>query len=122
MFISGLNHPGEFKVLFSEGEHWRTGVYRPQFRDISEITELEQHSCPESFLLLAGEITMLYRNDKGNLVEKPLKPFELVTFTEPHAGYSSAGDGIAIVIENAKFQTVYTDIKTFKETRRVTIA
>ena len=111
----------EWEVIFNEGTNWRIGIYRPKYRSADEITELEQHNCPESFLLLQGELTMLYRDSAGVLQHKPLKPMELVTFTEPHAGFSPDHSGIACVVENAKFSTIYTDIRTGSETRRVSV-
>ena len=116
-----LKVPNEWKVLFSEGEKWRIGVYRPKPTGPAEIKELEQHSCPESFLLIEGEIVMVYRDDGGKLQEKKLDPMQLVTFTEPHAGYSPLGDGVALVVEDAKFETEYTDIKTKEQTRVVKV-
>ncbi len=111
----------EWEVIFNEGKHWRIGIYRPRYRNRDEIRELEQHSCPEAFLLLEGELTMLYRDASGALREKPLSKGELVRFSEPHAGFSANLDGVAFVVENAKFETVYTDIKTSQETRRVSV-
>lgn len=111
----------EWEVIFNEGRHWRIGIYRPKYRSATEITELEQHTCPESFLLLAGSLTMLYKNAEGLIGKKQLLPMELTTFTEPHAGFSPNLDGVAIVVENAQFETVYTDIQSGNETRRVQI-
>lgn len=112
----------EWEVIFSEGKNWRIGIYRPKFAASAEITELEQHTCPESFLLLQGNLVMLYRDTEGRVHEKALKPMELVTFTEPHAGFSPDGSGVAFVVENATFDTVYTDVASGSETRRVSVS
>jgi hypothetical protein len=120
-----LTHPikaqKEWEVIFSEGKNWRIGIYRPKFRGTAEIRELEQHTCPESFLLLEGKLTMLYRQADGSLAEKDLKPMELTTFTEPHAGFSPDLSGVAFVVENAAFETIYTDIQTQAVTRTVRV-
>jgi hypothetical protein len=50
-----------------------------------------------------------------------LQKRELVTFSEPHAGFSANLDGVAFVVENANFETIYTDILTGQETRRVSV-
>ena len=111
----------EWEVIFNEGKNWRIGIYRPRFTSASEIRELEQHTGPESFLLLEGKLTMLYRKADGSLAEKELQPMELTTFEEPHQGFSADGSGVAFVVENAKFETVYTDIISLAETRRVRV-
>lgn len=111
----------EWEVIFNEGKHWRIGIYRPKYRSAAEIHELEQHSCPESFLLLEGSLTMLYKNAEGAMCEKQLMPMELTTFTEPHAGFSPELNGVAFVVENAKFETVYTSVASGAETRRVRV-
>ena len=112
----------EWDVIFNEGNHWRIGVYRPKYRSAAEISELEKHTCPEAFLLLQGNLTMLYKQEDGSLTEKQLQPMELTIFTEPHAGFSPDLSGVAFVVENAKFTTQYTDIVTGNNTRSVTVA
>lgn len=121
MITTAIRAEKEWEVVFNEGNHWRIGIYRPKYRSAAEITELEQHTCPEAFLLLQGQLTMLYKEANGTLREKQLQPMELTTFTEPHAGFSPDLSGVAYVVENAKFETVYTDIRTGKETRRVVV-
>lgn len=121
MHVASINPTKEWEVIFNEGQNWRIGIYRPRYRARDEIRELEQHSCPEAFLLLQGELTMLYRDEAGKLQEKALQKGELVTFSEPHAGFSASLDGVAFVVENARFETVYTDIMTGQETRRVSV-
>jgi hypothetical protein len=111
----------EWEVIFTANPKWRIGVYRPQHRDKNEITELEQHTCPESFILLAGNLTMVYRNAIDQIVEKILEPMELTTFTEAHSGYSHDGTGIALVIEDAGFETQYTSAETGLPTRKVVV-
>lgn len=111
----------EWQVISEKNDNWRIGIYRPKYRSPAEIHELEEHTCPESFLLLQGNLIMLYKNPDGSLAEKKLAPMELTTFTEPHAGYSPDLDGVAFVVENAKFETAYADIKTGEITRRVRV-
>lgn len=111
----------EWQVISETNANWRIGVYRPKYRSAAEINELEEHSCDESFLLLKGTLIMLYKNADGSLSEKILAPMELVTFTEPHAGYSPNLDGVAFVVEDAKFETTYTDIKTGAVNRKVRV-
>ena len=111
----------EWEVIFSEGNHWRIGIYRPKYSAAADIREFEQHSCPESFLLLEGNLVMLYKKADGSVAEKQLQPMELTTFTEPHAGYSPDFSGVAFVVENARFETTYTDVVTGDVTRRVRV-
>ena len=122
MITTAIRADKEWEVVFNEGNHWRIGIYRPKYRSAAEITELEQHTCPEAFLLLQGQLTMLYKEADGTLREKQLQPMELTTFTEPHAGFSPDLSGVAYVVENAKFTTQYTDIATGNNTRSVTVA
>lgn len=121
MVTTAIKADKEWDVIFNEGKNWRVGIYRPKYKSAGEITELEQHNCPEAFLLLQGRLTMLYKEANGTLREKQLQPMELTTFTEPHAGFSLDLSGVAFVVENAKFETVYTDIETGEETRRVEV-
>lgn len=121
MTTTTINARKEWEVIFNEGKNWRIGIYRPKFRTRGEITELEQHTCPESFLLLEGNLTMLYRQVDGSLAEKQLQPMELTTFTEPHAGYSSDLSGVAFVVESAAFETTYTNIQSGAITRKVEV-
>lgn len=116
-----INANKEWDVIFNEGKNWRVGIYRPKPKSAAEIKELEQHDCPESFLLLEGHLVMLHKNADGSIAEKKLQPMELTTFTEAHAGYSPDGSGVAFVVENAKFETIYTDRLTGAETRRVQV-
>ncbi len=121
MYSAPIKPTKEWEVIFNEGQNWRIGIYRPKYRSRDEIRELEQHSCPEAFLLLQGELTVLYRDGSGTLQEKQLSKGELVTFSEPHAGFSANLDGVAFVVENARFETIYTDIVSGAETRRVRV-
>lgn len=121
MITTAITAQKEWEVIFSEGKNWRIGIYRPKYRAAAEITELEQHTCPESFLLLKGNLTMLYRQADGSLAEKQLQPMELTTFTEPHAGFSPDLSGVACVVENAAFETTYTDIGSGTVTRKVEV-
>jgi len=122
MISAAIRASKEWEVLFSEGKNWRVGIYRPKYRAASEIPELEQHTGPESFLLLEGNLTMIYRQADGSLAEKKLQPMELTTFTEPHAGFSPDLNGVAFVVENALFETEYTDIHSQQVTRKVQVA
>jgi hypothetical protein len=117
-----ITAPKEWDVLFSHEKNWRIGAYRPRHRAAAEITELEQHTCPESFVLLEGEVVMIYREATGEIREKKLLPLELTTFTEPHAGYSPQGNGLALVVENAVFETTYTGKTSGAFMRRVSVA
>lgn len=121
MITTAITAQKEWEVIFNEGRNWRIGIYRPKYRAVSEIGELEQHTCPESFLLLRGELTMLYRQADGSLAEKQLQPMELTTFTEPHAGFSRDLSGVAFVVESAAFETTYTDIGSGAVTRKVEV-
>lgn len=121
MTTKPINADKEWQVISEKNDNWRIGIYRPKYRSAAEIHELEQHTCPESFLLLQGSLTMLYKDADGSLKEKQLAPMELTTFSEPHAGYSPDLDGVAFVVENAKFETTYTDIKTGAVTRKVRV-
>lgn len=121
MTSAAITAQKEWEVIFNEGKSWRIGIYRPKYRTAAEIRELEQHTCPEAFLLLEGQLTMLYRQADGSLAEKTLQPMELTTFTEPHAGFSPDLSGVAFVVENALFETTYTDIQSGAVTRKVEV-
>jgi len=121
MIATPITGDKEWNVIFNEGTHWRIGIYRPKYTRAQDILELEQHSCPESFLLIEGEITMLFKNKNGEIAEKPLDKHSLITMTGPHAGFSPRSDGMALVVENAIFETIYTSRDSGEETRRVQV-
>lgn len=121
MITTTITAEKEWQVISSPNDNWRIGIYRPKYRAAAEILELEEHTCPESFLLLKGTLVMLYKQGDGSLAQKQLIPMELTTFTEPHAGFSPDLDGVAFVVEDAKFETSYSEIASGKITRKVRV-
>lgn len=121
MICQNINATKEWEVLFTAENAWRVGIYRPKFSSADEIFELEKHTCPEAFLLLEGDITILFKNSNGAIAQKHLKKNELVVVTEPHAGFSPHRDGVAIVIENAVFSTDYTSRENDRVIRSVRV-
>ncbi len=121
MICQKINATKEWEVLFTAENAWRVGVYRPKFSSADEILELEAHSCPEAFVLLEGDITLLFRNSDGWIAQKRLEKNELIVVTEPHAGFSPRLDGVALVIENAVFSTDYTTKEDGRATRSVRV-
>lgn len=97
-----------WQVLCGDPDHWRAGLWSPPETQASHCTELEQHTCPELFLLLEGHITLLLFED-GRVRELPLEPGRPVLVTAPHAGYCPHGPhtGVAFVVERDLFSTLY---------------
>ncbi len=100
-----------WQVLCGDNDHWRVGIYSPAETSLDEIHELERHDCPELFLLLQGEITLVLCT-QGKLEKIPLKPLQPVLVTAPHNGFCPQGahSGMAIVVERDRFVTEYQPV------------
>ena len=48
-----------WQVLCGDTGNYRIGVYSPAATSVGQIEELEEHDCPELFLLLEGELSLL---------------------------------------------------------------
>ena len=101
-----------WQVLCGDAGHWRAGFYSPSFTLMSQIIELERHSCPELFLLISGRLTVVVA-DCGELHEIALEPGKPVLVTGPHAGFCPDGvhTGAAFVVERDRFETEYRSVK-----------
>ena len=105
----------QWQVLCGDFGHWRAGVYSPAETSAEQLTELEQHSCPELFLLLCGRLVLLLGGPLGEL-ELELEPGKPVLISRPHAGYCPDGPhtGAALVVERDVFETEYRDVEQWR--------
>jgi len=101
----------QWQVLCGDADHWRVGIFSPAETAREQLEELEQHSCPELFLLLDGRLTLLL-GDGDSVRELPLSLGVPVLVTAPHAGFCPDGPhtGRAFVVERDVFRTDYTEI------------
>lgn len=100
-----LQSKKRWKVIFSDKNNWRCGVYIPEFTDASEIQKFEKHNGPELFLLLEGKATLVLFGPKVRK-EKSLKKGEVVIVNTWHNAYRPKGDkGMALVIEKDNIST-----------------
>lgn len=101
--------PCRWQVVCGDDGHWRVGLYSPEFSSLDEISELEQHSCPELFWLVSGRIVLVLGNGGGGLKEVPLEQGRPVLVTAPHSAYCPDGPytGLALVVERDEFVTEY---------------
>jgi hypothetical protein len=97
-----------WQVLCGDGGHWRAGLWSPAATCAGDCPELEQHTCPELFLLIDGRITLLLHDGDG-VRELPLEPGRPVLVTRPHSGFCPDGPhcGRAFVVERDAFSTGY---------------
>lgn len=97
-----------WQVVCGDEGHWRVGVYSPPETSSAEVEELELHDCPEFFLLLSGELTLII-HDQGRVRQLPLEQNRPVLVTQPHAGFCPQGPftGTALVVERDAFDTEY---------------
>jgi hypothetical protein len=97
-----------WQVLCGDEGHWRLGAFAPPEVARGEIAELEQHDCPELFVLVSGRLTLVIARD-GEVVEVPLEAGRPILVASPHAGYCPDGPhtGVALVIERDAFDTEY---------------
>jgi hypothetical protein len=99
-----------WQVVCGDDDHWRAGVYAPPEATCAEVVELEQHDCPELFVLVEGRMTIVYRDGDGELRELPLARGVPVLMEAPHGAYCPDGPhrGVALVIERTAFTTRFT--------------
>ena len=97
-----------WQVLCGDRDHWRVGLYSPAVTRAQDCPELEQHDCPELFVLLSGRLTLLVA-EAGGLRELALTLGAPVLVTAPHTGFCPDGphQGSALVVERDAFTTVY---------------
>ncbi|MHB8877260.1 MAG: hypothetical protein ACYC8T_26475 [Myxococcaceae bacterium] len=98
-----------WQVLCGDSGHWRVGLYSPAETSAPECQELEQHDCPELFLLTSGRMTLLL-SEEGALRELPLELGRPVKVEGPHSAFCPDGPhcGVALVVERDEFDTGYT--------------
>ncbi|MBM4355503.1 MAG: hypothetical protein FJ109_17230 [Deltaproteobacteria bacterium] len=102
---------GRWQVVCGDAGHWRVGVYSPGEVGPGDIRELEQHDCPELFLLQSGEVSLLLvRDGKPEVVR--LEAGRPILVQAPHNGFCPNGphSGVALVVERDRFQTVYRTV------------
>jgi hypothetical protein len=87
-------------------------VYSPEVSGPEEVTELEQHDCPEFFILLSGRVTLVLADGQGGVKEVALRPECPLLVSAPHSGYCPDGPftGRALVVERDAFSTEYRDL------------
>jgi len=97
-----------WQILCGDRDRWRVGLYSPAATSADQITELEQHDCPELFCLLEGRLSLLMAKNR-KLVELALEPGKPVLVSAPHAGLCPDGPhtGRALVVERDTFDTRY---------------
>jgi len=102
-----------WQVACGDHGHWRVGFYSPGETSVDEIAELEQHDCPEFFLLLSGRVRLVLGEADGGFREVGLRPGRPILVDAPHCGFCPDGPhtGVALVVERDAFETIYTDFK-----------
>ncbi len=97
-----------WSVVCGDPGHWRVGVYSPGESNAEEIDELERHDCPELFVLLRGQLSLMLA-DGDQVRTLALEPGVPVLVTSPHAGFCPNGPhtGTALVVERDAFDTEY---------------
>lgn len=97
-----------WQEICGDDAHWRIGFYSPPESSAAEIKELEQHDCPELFLLISGNLSLLLA-ENGKLIELPLEAGKPVLVKSPHCGFCPEGPhtGTAVVVERDSFDTFY---------------
>ena len=98
-----------WQVLCGDRDHFRVGLYSPEFKNVKEIERFEKHSCPEFFLLLKGQVSIaiLGKNKKVKVIK--LKPLQPLLVEGWHCGFCPKGKytGVALVVERDQFTSWY---------------
>jgi len=105
-----------WQVLCGDEKHWRLGIYSPKYAQESDITQLESHNCPELFVLLEGNMSLLLYHEDSKLFETlELKKGEPIMVDTWHDGFCPDGPftGRALVIERDQFETLYKKREDF---------
>ena len=97
-----------WQVLCGDAGRYRVGLYSPMATGPDDISELEQHDCPEFFWLVEGRLTLLLAKNR-KLIELELEPNKPVLVSAPHAGFCPDGPqtGRALVVERDSVDTRY---------------
>ncbi|MCX7945077.1 MAG: hypothetical protein N2746_11280 [Deltaproteobacteria bacterium] len=105
-----------WQVLCGDKEHYRVGIYSPEYTHREEIKILEKHDCPELFMLIDGEMSLLIIDDKGKEKVVKLKPLRPIFVKSWHNGFCPNGKygGVSIVVERDEFTTYYKSINELK--------
>jgi hypothetical protein len=97
-----------WEVVCGDTGHWRAGIYSPDASAFDALKNFEQHSCPEFFMLLSGNISLtLIKNGKLETINlEPMKPVLVDTW---HSAFCPKGKytGTALVVERDEFTTEY---------------
>lgn len=109
-------HKINWHVLCGDRDHWRTGFYSPEQNDYSQIERLEKHSCPELFMLIDGDLTLVIEKD-GRLQTLKLEKHKPILVDTWHNGFCPNGPftGKALVVERDNFVTEYRATKDFAQ-------
>lgn len=102
-----------WQVVCGDTDHWRLGIYSPPESSPEQCDELEEHTCPELFVLLSGHVTLVLADGKGGTRELVLEPEKPVLISTPHAGFCPNGPhtGKCLVVERDAFETEYRAVE-----------
>lgn len=106
-----------WSVLCGDKDHWRTGFYSPEQNNLSQIDKLEKHSCPELFMLIEGDLTLVIGTKEGCLQAIKLEKHKPILIDTWHNGFCPNGPftGKAMVVERDNFVTEYKTVKDFTQ-------
>jgi len=112
--LLNTEHGIRWHVLCGDKDHWRTGFYSPEQNNFIQIDRLEKHTCPELFMLMEGELTLIIaKEDRLETIKlEKHKPILIDTW---HNGFCPNGPftGKALVVERDNFVTEYRTVKDF---------
>jgi hypothetical protein len=110
-FDKAIRWPADerWNVLCGDSGHWRCGVFSPPESSRDQVGELEVHDCPELFLLVSGNVTLVLSDGAGGTRDLPLEPGMPVLVKAPHSAYCPDGpfSGTCFVVERDEFETEY---------------
>jgi len=112
-------------VVCGDRDHWRCGYYSPEHSRAEQVTSLEQHTCPELFLLISGRVSLVLGDPAVGPEDEQVTPTRIIALeaqrpiliSAPHGGFCPDGPhtGVCLVIERDAFSTRYRDSRTAAE-------
>ena len=104
-----LESDQRWSIFAEDPEHWRLGLYHPEYKSVDEIAELEKHSCPELFICCGGKMGIIL-DQEDSIVNLVLNDKEMLLVNSFHNAYQIDEGAYFLVVERDNFTTSFKKI------------